>query len=196
MRLRLPQPLFLLLTNIMLRSPIVFKPIFTTALRLMNMPLSVKFASYAMEFERSLRTDNWEKVARHFAPDAVYEVRNMGLPDASISGRSAIIEGIRRSLNGFDRRLKRKVYVTRAPHEVGNTLTCVWVGEYSRPTAPPIKLSAHLTAKFRGGLMIYLVDDYLPGMDAADWLDAHGSDLAPAYVGIPVAATSTRQGPA
>ena len=183
MRLTLPQPLFLVLTNIMLRSPIVLKLLFTTVLKLMNLPLSARFASYAMEFERSLRTDNWEKVASHFAPDAVYEVRSMGLPDASISGRDATVDGIRRSLNGFDRRLKRTVYVTNGPQEEGDTLTCVWVGVYRRPTAPPIKISAHLTARFKDGLMTYLVDDYLPGMDAAAWLDAHGADLDPAYVG-------------
>ena len=36
-----------------------------------------RFLDYAQGFELTFDDDDWSRLERHFAPDAVYEVRNM-----------------------------------------------------------------------------------------------------------------------
>lgn len=35
-----------------------------------------RFIAYALDFEQTYDDDDWSRLEHHFAPDAVYEVRN------------------------------------------------------------------------------------------------------------------------
>src|SRR5688500_9439147 len=98
---------------------------------------TMRFLEYAQAFEQTFDDDDWTRLERFFAPDAVYEVRNAPFA-CRIEGREAIFRGIRLSLEGFDRRLaKRTIEVTEPPVEEGDRLSVGVSVTYTKPGAPP-----------------------------------------------------------
>ena len=137
------------------------------------------FAAYAADFEKTFKDDDWSRLERYFAPDAVYEVRNTGF-GCRIEGARAILRGIKHSLDGFDRRLtKRTVDLVGAPVEKGDTVSLGWTATYKTPGAPPFVLRGRSTARYRGDAIVELVDEYPDGMDAegAAWIETYAPDL-------------------
>jgi len=152
-----------------------------------GLKLTAKLIHYASDFEIAYKTDIWTEVASHFETDAVYEVRNTDF-SCRIEGRDAIVTGFKKSLDGFDRHLKRTMkrtmYVVDGPNEHGNELSFVWFGQYSQAGIPPLELSARQTLLFNDGKIKLLVDEFLPnyGEDAGSWIATYRPDLNPAYV--------------
>src|SRR5688500_17332827 len=98
------------------------------------------FMEYAQVFEQTFDDDDWSRLTQYFAPDAVYEVRNVPFA-CRIEGRDAIFRGIKKSLDTFDRQLpKREIEVTEPPVEDGDTMTVGMAVTYKKPGAPPFVL--------------------------------------------------------
>ena len=73
------------------------------------------FGAYAADFEKTFKDDDWSRLDRYFAPDATYRVKGEPFA-ASIKGRDAIFKGIKKSLDGFDRRFAtRDIALEGAP---------------------------------------------------------------------------------
>lgn len=179
--MKIPQPILSTFGRIALDLP-VGRPFVRTALSLVGMRLTARFVDYVIDFERSFADDDWSRVEGYFSPDAVYEVRNSSF-DCRLEGPRSIVEGFKTSLNGFDRQLERSLRLQEGPHERGDRVTFVWVGRYVRAGAPPLVISARQSARFHGGSMVHLSDDYLPGSGdrVAAWLEQYGEGLSPAY---------------
>lgn len=142
-----------------------------------------QFFAYAMAFEQTYDDDDWSRLEPFFADDAVYEVRGSALA-CRIEGRPAILAGLKKSLDGFDRRLaKRTLDVTDGPHEQHGAVSIGWTGTYVVPGAPPLVLRGRSTARLRDGVICELIDDYPAGMDAevGDWLARHAPGADPSY---------------
>ncbi len=76
------------------------------------------FMDYAAAFEQTYVDDDWSRLAPFFAEDASYEVRGGPLA-CKITGREAIFTGIRKSIDGLDRRCSdRKIDVTDGPEVI------------------------------------------------------------------------------
>jgi hypothetical protein len=143
-----------------------------------------RFLDYAQGFELTFDDDDWSRLERHFAPDAVYEVRNMSFA-CRIAGREAIFRGLKKSLDGFDRKLpKRSIEVTDPPTEDGDSMTVGWVVTYEKAGAPPFKLRGRSTARYRGEVIVELVDEFPDGMsdEAERWVRDHAPELDASYV--------------
>jgi hypothetical protein len=145
-----------------------------------------RFFEYAQDFEKTYDDDDWSRLERYFAPDAVYEVRNASF-GCRLEGPQAILRGLKRSLDGFDRRLvKRTIGIDGVPTEQGDTASLGWTATYTAPGAPPFVLRGRSTARYRGDLIVELVDAYPDGMDeeATAWARRYAPDLGlnPAYV--------------
>lgn len=141
------------------------------------------FFEYAQEFEKTYDDDDWSRLERFFAPDATYEVRNTAFA-CKLQGVQAILRGLKKSLDGFDRRMpKRELGVTDGPTESGETITVGWTATYSPPGVPPFVLRGRSTARYRNGVIADLVDEYPDGMDAESsaWVRAHAPGLSAAY---------------
>jgi len=142
------------------------------------------FLAYAQDFETTYEDDDWSRLERHFAPGAVYEVR--GAPFACrIEGRRAVLRGMKKSLDGFDRRFeKRSLEVTEAPKEAGDTFTVGWAATYRKPGAPPLVIHGRSTARYAGDVIAELVDEFLEGTGAelASWSRAHAPDVDLSYI--------------
>ncbi|MGH7896970.1 MAG: nuclear transport factor 2 family protein [Candidatus Binatia bacterium] len=146
-------------------------------------PMS-RFFEYAQDFELAFDDDDWSRLARHFAADAVYEVRNTSFA-CRIEGRDAIFRGFKKSLDGFDRKLpKRSVEITDPPAEDGERMTVGWSAIYDKPGAPRLVLRGRSTARYRGDVIAELVDEYPDGMgaEAERWAREHAPGLDASYV--------------
>ena len=181
--MRLPQFILSATGNFVLRAPSVCRSTVRPALSLVGLKLTAKLIHYASDFEIAYKTDIWTEVASHFETDAVYEVRNTDF-SCRIEGRDAIVTGFKKSLDGFDRHLKRTMYVVDGPNGHGNELSFVWFGQYSQAGIPPLELSARQILLFNDGKIKLLVDEFLPnyGEDAGSWIATYRPDLNPAYV--------------
>ena len=148
------------------------------------MAAMTQFFEYAQDFEKTFVDDDWSRLERFFEPDAVYEVRNVPF-GCRLQGPAAIFRGIKKSLDGFDRRFaERRPEITDPPAETGDTVSVGWAVTYVKEGAPPFRLRGRSTAHFRGERIAHLVDEYPDGMaaEAETWLGAHAPDFSAAYV--------------
>jgi hypothetical protein len=143
-----------------------------------------RFGVYAQDFEATFKDDDWSRLEQYFAPDATYEVS--GDPfTCRLTGREAIFRGMKRSLDGFDRRFAtREIALEGAPAVEGDTVTLSWAVTYGRPGSPPLVLRGRSSATYGDGRITRLADSYdAPAIASTSaWLKAHGSDLDPSYV--------------
>lgn len=142
------------------------------------------FMQYAAAFEQTLADDDWSRLRQYFAPDAVYEVKSEGFP-CRLQGPDAIFKGIKKSLDGFDRKFEgRSVDVTKGPEIAGDTLAMDWVVTYRKAGKTPYPLRGHSEVRYRDGKIVALVDSYDAnvGPEAAAWMQQNGMILDPSYV--------------
>jgi hypothetical protein len=143
-----------------------------------------RFGAYAQDFEATFKDDDWSRLAQYFAPDATYEVT--GDPfTCSLRGRDAIFTGIKKSLDGFDRRFtSREIALEGAPVVEDDTVSLAWSVTYRRPDAPPFVLRGTSIATYANGQIARLADSYDASASESfrAWLAQHGRDLDPSYV--------------
>lgn len=140
-----------------------------------------RFLEYAAAFEQTYVDDDWTRLEPFFAEDAVYIVA--GLPmSCEIHGRDRILAGIRRSLEGFDRRMdSREIIGTAPPTETGNRVTLSGKVRYRRGAAPPVELHATIVAELDGDRIRRMQDTFRLGPAETAWLARHAADLDGSY---------------
>lgn len=142
------------------------------------------FMAYAGDFERTYVDDDWTRLRRYFTDDALYEVeaRTFG---CSLQGPAAIFAGIRKSLDGFDRRFAtRHIAVVDGPEVAGDEMRVGWTVTYGRAGVPPFVLRGRSTVRFRDGLIARLTDSYEPAAERelAEWRRSSGMAVDVSYV--------------
>jgi hypothetical protein len=141
--------------------------------------------AYAADFEESFIDDEWTRLDKYFAADAVYEVKGIANFTCRIEGPTAIFAGMKKSLDGFDRKLdSRTIAVTSDIDTTADSVALDWKVTYTKAGAPPLELIGHTFARVRDDKIVELVDSYTPEMDKAaiEWVLAYGPDLTGAYV--------------
>jgi hypothetical protein len=139
-----------------------------------------RFAEYAAAFERVVKSDDWSALEPFFTDDAVYEV--VGGPPfaARHAGRSAILAGMRASLEGFDRRFAtRELEVLEGPALREGGVWMRWRASYKGPGLPELVFDGEETAIFEGD-RIRRLEDRIPlemGSITQHWLVNFGSRL-------------------
>jgi len=147
------------------------------------MDIVQQFMAYAGDFERTLADDDWQRLRRYFADDAVYEVKANAF-GCRLTGPTAIFAGIRKSLNGFDRKFsKRDIAVTKGPDVSGNEIRLSWAVTYHKDGVPPFVLRGSSVARYAGDKIAYLADSYDPavGDELAAWQRESGMAIDPSY---------------
>jgi len=139
------------------------------------------FMAYAAAFEQTFDDDNWQRLEPFFTDDATYEVT--GLPGGGVMrGRAEIFRGMKKSLDGFDRRLaKREIVPTSPPTEDGNRVTLQGIARYVRDGAP-LELRATLTAEFADGRICRMHDAFTLDAAALAWFQQHAHGLEGSYL--------------
>lgn len=152
--------------------------------RLCAMSVIDDFMVYAAAFEQTYADDDWSRLEKFFAGDAVYEVESSAF-GCKLHGPKSIFAGIKKSLDGFDRRMEsRTIELTSEPKTTENSFEVSWKVTYTKPGAPPFELRGHSRAKYENGKIVELVDSYSPEMDleSREWVSKHAPDLAVSYV--------------
>lgn len=148
------------------------------------MTLIQRFLAYAQEFEKTYRDDDWSRLLPFFADDAVYEVQNIAFA-CRVQGASAILDAIRKSLDGFDRRVDdRRIEVLAPPTEDGDEVHVRWAVTYSHGAHPPLRVAASSVARYENERIVYLADIYDTESSEAwqAWAEQVDSSLDPSYV--------------
>jgi ketosteroid isomerase-like protein len=142
------------------------------------------FMQYAAAFELSYADDDWSRLHQYFAPDAVYEIKSDAFP-ATLRGPDAIFKGMKKSLDGFDRKFDtRTIAVVDGPTIDGDLLTAGWTVTYGKAGKTPYVLPGKTTVRYRDGKITELVDSYdaSVGPAAAKWMRENGMVMDPSYV--------------
>ena len=140
--------------------------------------------AYAADFEKTLADDDWSRLRQYFADDAVYEVHAKGF-GCKLIGPDAIFKGIKKSLDGFDRRFDgRGLQVTSGPLMDGDTMRMSWEVTYRKEGKTPYVLRGQTAVRYRDGKIVHLADSYGPEVDAeaSAWMRENGITLDPSYV--------------
>lgn len=140
----------------------------------------LRFEAYAAAFEETFADDNWQRLAPFFHEDATYVVDGVAKP-CSLRGRDAILRGMRRSLDGFDRKMTARAIITDSITEDGDRVTLVGCVRYQRGEALPVELRATIVATYRDGLIVHLHDVFQLDLPAIAWLRANAADLDASY---------------
>lgn len=145
------------------------------------MPILDRFLAYAQDFEKTYVDDDWSRLTQYFAPNAVYEVT--GNSPCTLTGPPAIFRGMKKSLDGFDRRFaERRIEMVAPPKVEGDTLTLDWLVTYERPGAPPVPLRGRSVARYAGDAIARLTDTLVGDEVVASWFAKYGEGLDPSYV--------------
>jgi len=142
------------------------------------------FMQYAADFEKTLADDDWSRLRKYFAADAVYEVHAEGF-GCTLTGPDAIFKGMKKSLDGFDRKFDgRDIDVTKGPEIDGDALRMAWAVTYRKAGKTPYVLRGRSEVRYRDGKIVGLVDSYDPSIAAegAAWMQQNGMMLDPSYV--------------
>ncbi|MGB5326463.1 MAG: nuclear transport factor 2 family protein [Pseudomonadales bacterium] len=142
-----------------------------------------QFMAYAQDFEKTYADDDWSRLYSYFHDDAVYEVvsENMG---CKLEGPAAIFAGIKKSLDGFDRRFQTREIRPGDDLQLGeDSISLSWSAKYTVPGQPPFVLHGRSEATLHNGKIRLLRDSYdasaAQAMDA--WVEASGIALEPGY---------------
>ena len=146
------------------------------------------FMDYAAAFEQTYVDDDWSRLTQYFSEGATYEVR--GGPFAcKISGREAIFTGLKKSIDGLDRRcINRQLELVDGPNVVGtengHEISIGWNVIYQYGDAPKMTLPGRSVFNISGGLIVGMRDEYddkkLGSVGA--WMVEHGEGLDGSYV--------------
>jgi SnoaL-like domain len=140
-----------------------------------------RFLAYAAAFEQTFADDDWHRLEPFFTDDAVYIVTGLGQP-TELHGRDAILRGIKKSLDGFDRKMaRREIIPTAPPSEAGDTVTLRGLVRYQRAASPVAELHAVIVARFDRDRIAYMHDTFTLDATATAWLGAHAHDLDGSY---------------
>jgi hypothetical protein len=147
------------------------------------MEIMRQFLAYAGDFERTLADDDWGRLRQYFADDAVYEVqaRSFG---CRLTGPSAIFAGMKKSLDGFDRKFTtRAIEITSGPEITGDEMTMGWQVVYTKEGVPPFVLRGRSTVRYAGDRIAHLLDVYEPAMEdeIAAWQRSSGMAVDASY---------------
>jgi hypothetical protein len=142
-----------------------------------------QFMAYAAAFERTLVDDDWTRLQQYFAPDAVYEVHAQSI-GCRLTGPAAIFAGMKKSLDGFDRKFaKRDIEVTSGPEVSADEIRMAWKVVYRKEGVSPFELRGRSVARYANDKIVYLADSYDASMDRefTAWQQANGVQLDPSY---------------
>jgi hypothetical protein len=141
-----------------------------------------QFLSYASAFEQTYADDDWRRLEKYFTEDVTYRVS--GLPtEYELHGRDNMLRGMRKSLDGFDRKMAaRKVVPTAPPTEADTKVTFHGFVRYQRGDSPPVELRAKLVAEFDGDRICSMHDTFDIDDAGRQWLARYTRDLDGSYV--------------
>jgi hypothetical protein len=148
------------------------------------MSILERFMAYAADFEKTLVDDDWSRLGQYFGDDAVYRIES-DVFGCELTGPSAIFAGMKKSLDGLDRKFTgRKIAITEGPDVEGDELRVGWTVTYQKDALPPFVFRGKSRARVHDDEIVLLVDSFDERVDdeMAAWTRVTGIRLDPSYV--------------
>ena len=144
--------------------------------------------NYAAAFEETYLDDDWERLLPFFNEHAVYLVEGGPLA-CRIDGRAAILRGLKKSVDGLDRRFDaRHIEITDGPQAESfadnERVMLSWRVSYDRAGTPNMSFPGRSVATVADDKIVELRDIYVDAElePVAAWLQQYGTDLDGSYV--------------
>jgi hypothetical protein len=141
-----------------------------------------RFVEYALAFEEVLRSEDWTSLERFFADDAVHRVVGGGPLALHSVGRRAVIDDLRQSVAGLDRRFDERVPEVRSgPIERDGAVWMDWRMTLRRRDLPDLVVEGDHATHYRDGLIVR-IDETIPdaiGERVEQYLARHDAALHP-----------------
>ena len=82
--------------------------------------------AYCADFEKTYVDEDWSRLCDHFTDDGVYDVKAEGF-GCHLEGPDAIFTGMKKSLDGFDRKFaERIIQLHGEPAVNGDEISVSW----------------------------------------------------------------------
>jgi len=132
-----------------------------------------RFLDYAAAFEQTFVDDDWTRLEQYFTADAVY------LPGdgSKADGRGAVLDTLRASVNGLDRRFASRTPSFDPPTADGNVVTLRWRVLFTAPGVPDLEVRGREYATFDGDAIARLEDVFDDAAGIGRYLAQHGGAL-------------------
>lgn len=139
------------------------------------------FMAYAEAFEVGFATKDWKVVGDLFADDITWILDGIPPPVGGTHiGREAVLEGIRLSVDSFDRRFDlRKPEATSPPAAFAHGIYLPWQVTYTRDGLPPFILIGEEWDIFRDGKMVLHYERFLNTEELSAFVKQHDETLLP-----------------
>lgn len=130
----------------------------------------IRFARYALKFERAFKTDRWDDVKACFHPDARYAIAGSSTAyDGEARGPDAIVALFQRMLNEIDRKFDRRTpRLLGLPRVRDGELELRYSVRYALGDESTI-LTGRSQCRFSGGKIIELRDTMVAD-ECARWV--------------------------
>lgn len=142
------------------------------------------FMTYASAFEKTYGDDDWTRLTEFFTEDAIYRIESDRY-GCELQGPQAILAGMKKSLDGLDRRFSgREIDITEGPAVSGNELRATWKVTYTRDGWSPFVLPGRTHAVLdEQGRIERLVDTFEDRMSAEldAWMRENDAAVDPSY---------------
>lgn len=116
------------------------------------MSIIARFERFAADFETAVGDNDWSRLQRHLANDAIY--LNVGGPDPKIEGRKAILDYFEQDVSDFDRRFDgRSLVALTPPAAEGDRLSRRWRCTYSLAGTPDLVVEGEARYVFERDLI-------------------------------------------
>jgi hypothetical protein len=125
-----------------------------------------RFIEYASAFEQTVADDDWTRLEPYFAEGAVYVVTGEAPLGGRWQGRKQILEHLRESLNGLDRKFdERRIEPVGTPRVGEDSFEMGWRGVYRKAGYPDLVFGGIERAIFEGERILLLEDAIEDGAD-------------------------------
>lgn len=147
------------------------------------MSLIQQFLEQRAAFEKTYEDGNWARLEPYFSEGLVYEVMNMPF-HCVIRGRAAVIAGLKRSIERFDKLCRRTVGIGAVIFQEGSNVLVHGGIRFQRGGSAPVESGLWEIATYRDGRIERLIDIYDPGEGAKyeRWMAKWGDGLDASYV--------------
>lgn len=123
-----------------------------------------RFGAYAAAFEETYADDDWGRLDEYFTENAVYTIAGDEPFQGRFEGRANLLQHLRESVNGFDRRFHERVLELRGePRRGPDSIEIAWRATYRKKGAPDLVIEGSERATFEGDRIALLEDQFESG---------------------------------
>jgi hypothetical protein len=141
-----------------------------------------RFIDYALAFEQAFWADAWDGLLAFFSDDARHVVQAGGALAMDDRGRTAVVDGLRRSVLGMDRRFDARIpEILDGPRTQGGGIWMRFSVTLRRAGLPELRFQGEHVTRYESGRIVSIEEwpEAGAGERLARYLAEHDAELRP-----------------